>query len=100
ASATSGSVTYQEPALSWSGPLAAGESVEITYTVTVTSDGNHELVNVACVPVPGADDNCATVQVPLSRVLAAKTSDPEPGAEVTAGDVITYTLSWTNEGQA
>lgn len=100
ASATAGSVDYVEPTLTWSGPLSAGESVNITYTVTVTNDGNHELVNIACVPAPGEDDNCEIVEIPLPRVSASKTSDPEPGADVTAGDVITYALSWTNDGQA
>lgn len=100
ATATDGAVSYIEPNLTWSGPLATGASVTITYSVTVTNAGDQVLQNTACVPRIGEDDDCATVEFDLPKVIASKTSDPEPGAAVHAGDVITYTLSWENVGRA
>ncbi|MFT4260738.1 hypothetical protein [Microbacterium sp.] len=36
--------------LTWSGPLAAGESAVITYSVVLTGAGDQRVVNTACVP--------------------------------------------------
>lgn len=88
--------------LTWSGALATGESVEITYTVTVTNLGDHDLVNVAS-PVCAAGVLCAPpaeVEILLPSITPTKTSDPASGEDLVAGDVVTYTLTWTNDGQA
>ncbi|MFC5729543.1 MULTISPECIES: GEVED domain-containing protein [Nocardioides] len=101
AEATAGTVSYAEPELTWTGTLAAGDSVTITYTVTVTNLGDHDLVNTAS--VPGCDDpscNPPAVETLLPHVVPSKTSDPASGVDVAAGEVITYTLTWTNDGQA
>jgi fimbrial isopeptide formation D2 family protein/uncharacterized repeat protein (TIGR01451 family)/LPXTG-motif cell wall-anchored protein len=95
----SGKAAYDEAAktLTWTGALASGASTSFSYTVTVTNVGNHSLVNaVTC------DDDCApvTVTVPLPHVVPAKASQPTSGEAVQAGQVITYTLTYVNDGQA
>jgi uncharacterized repeat protein (TIGR01451 family)/fimbrial isopeptide formation D2 family protein len=94
--------TFEDGILGWSGPLAAGESVTITYTVTVTNLGDHDLVNTVS-PVCGEGEICdpppPAVEILLPHVVPGKSSDPASGEDVVAGDVVTYTLSWTNDGQ-
>ncbi|SEI83170.1 CshA/CshB family fibrillar adhesin-related protein [Demequina mangrovi] len=102
-SATSGTPTYSEPTLSWEGALAAGETVTITYSVTVndptTGDG---LLDNAVVGPPesncddGTEEGCTT-EVPVRELELVKTSDS--GGEVLPGDVVTYTVTVTNTGQ-
>lgn len=98
----SGDSSSEEPtvtgdSLVWSGPLEAGEVATITYSVTVTNAGDHDLVNVVC---ETAADNCDVVEIPLPNVTFAKSSDPESGVDVQAGEVVTYTLTFVNDGQA
>lgn len=94
---------FAAPELSWSGPIAVGETVTITYTVTVTNLGDHDIVNTAT-PVCGEGVSCdppkPPVEIMLPHVVPSKTSGPASGADVKAGDVVTYTLMWTNDGQA
>ncbi|WP_309127131.1 GEVED domain-containing protein [Microbacterium sp.] len=93
---------FASPMLTWSGALAVGESMEITYSVTVTNLGDHDLVNVAS-PVCAQGVPCAPpaeVEILLPSITPSKTSDPASGEALQAGDVVTYTLSWTNDGQA
>jgi hypothetical protein len=102
ASATSGVLSYAAPNLGWSGALASGDSVTITYSVTVTNAGDHDLVNAAgvvCVD-PVLCDPPIVINEQLPHVVPAKSSDPASGTGVQAGEVVTYTLSWTNDGQA
>lgn len=99
--ATTGGVSYAKPTLTWTGALAKGASATITYTVTVTNTGDHELRNTA--KVPGCADNGCNpppVVTPLPHIVPAKVSDPESGEAVKAGQVIKYTLTWTNDGKA
>ncbi len=95
--------SFSAPTLSWSGALAAGETATITYTVTVTNLGDHDLVNVAspvCAEGVICDPPTPPVEVLLPSITPSKSSDPESGAGVNAGEVITYTLTFTNDGQA
>jgi fimbrial isopeptide formation D2 family protein/uncharacterized repeat protein (TIGR01451 family) len=94
--------TFNAPVLAWSGPVAVGESVEITYSVTVTNLGDADLSNVASpVCAPGVVcDPPVVVDILLPRVTPSKTSDPASGTSLAAGAVVTYTLSFTNDGQA
>ncbi|HEY0117929.1 MAG TPA: CshA/CshB family fibrillar adhesin-related protein [Cellulomonas sp.] len=100
ASATAGTVSYQEPTLSWSGALGARESVDITYTVTYTGGGDLNLRNLACVPASesaSGTPSCAVVQTPgagLTQWKQVVTS----GTPATAGTVLTYTLFFHNDG--
>ncbi len=45
-----GSVSYAAPRLVWTGPLPAGETVRLGYTVTVTGGGDLRMRNLAFVP--------------------------------------------------
>ena len=101
ATASGGTVSYTSPTLTWSGALAHGTTVTVTYGVTVTNLGDHELANTAS--VPGCQlPECTppTVVTPLPHVVPSKTSVPATGQPVQPGDRVTYTLSWTNDGTA
>ncbi|WP_157802647.1 DUF7927 domain-containing protein [Sediminihabitans luteus] len=102
-----GELDYTEPDLTWSGPLAVGETVTITYTVTVldpdTTDGNRDLYNTVVGPpesncdpnsVP-ADPRC-TVELPDRALHIEKSAAPE--GPVAPGDVVTYTITAENTG--
>ncbi|WP_223692698.1 DUF7927 domain-containing protein [Leifsonia poae] len=66
--ATSGTVTRSGNALTWTGNLAVGQIVTITYSVTVTGDGDKTITNVVtspdadavCVPAADANPDCRT----------------------------------------
>jgi len=96
-------VSYDAPVLSWSGPLAAGEYVDFTYSVTVNNLGDADLINTA-VPVCGPDEVCdpetPPVTILLPRITPDKDSDPATGSSVAVGEVINYSLIFTNSGQA
>jgi len=94
-----GTPTVTGTQLSWSGPLAVGDSVTITYSVTYTGAGDTVMVNDACVPKQGTDPNCASVSVPAALITASKSVDPADGSTVVAGQVLTYTLTFANSGQ-
>jgi uncharacterized repeat protein (TIGR01451 family)/fimbrial isopeptide formation D2 family protein len=101
ATATVGEVSYAAPVLTWTGPLGVGESAEFSYTVTVTNTGDHVLENTASLPAELCTENCgSTTTTNLPHVVPGKTSDPATGEAVQAGDVITYTLTFTNDGAA
>ncbi|WP_028650265.1 GEVED domain-containing protein [Nocardioides halotolerans] len=99
ATASAGTVSFASPLLAWSGALAHGDTVTITYGVTVTNQGGHRLTNTASVtgcPLPECTP--PPVVTPLPHVVPEKTSTP--AGPVQPGDVVTYTLSWTNDGHA
>lgn len=102
ASASDGALAYAEPILTWSGPLTAGDSTSFSYSVVVSNEGDHELRNTASAVCSGTEvcDPAAEVSTQLPHVVPSKSSDPAPGAGLAAGDVVTYTLSWTNDGLA
>lgn len=103
ASADVGRVKVADGVLTWTGPLAAGESATLTYAVTVTNGGDHRLVNVAGLApdlCAQGEDCTATVTTPLPHVVPGKSSDPASGTGLQAGQVVTYTLTFTNDGLA
>ncbi len=94
--------------ISWDGPLAAGETVTITYEVTLTSTGDREVANVAwptTVPpdpeepptAPECGDDgavCEVFELPALSVVK-EASDSELPA---VGETLDYTVTVTNEG--
>lgn len=99
--ATSGA-TYAAPTLSWSGALAVGDTVTITYSVTVNTPdtGDAHLDNTVVTPPggdcpAGSDNPDCTVQIPAGSYTVAKTAST---TAVTAGSTVTYTVTVTNTG--
>ncbi len=103
-SPTDGSAELVGDELTWVGPLAAGESVTITYTATYDSAaGDNILYNLVCIPTDetaAGQDDCASVRIPAAELVIDKTVDPESGTAVDAGQVVTYTLSFASVGEA
>lgn len=116
ATASRGTVDYDKPRLSWSGPLDPGESATVSYTVTLTGNGDTEIDNVAFVtdctacdpPTPPADvceetgqnpDTdlpCVPVTFDVPKLVVEKSADTTEIPEV--GQTVTYTVVATNVG--
>lgn len=92
-----GTAFYLEPVVDWSGDLAVGDVVEITYSVTVTGDGDMALDNVV------TSDGCVTAESCITEhktgdYTVSKMSNPASGAEVPVDGVITYTVTVSHRG--
>ncbi|GAB2863961.1 hypothetical protein GCM10027176_77330 [Actinoallomurus bryophytorum] len=106
ATSTSGTVSYSNPTLTWTGDLAPGTSATVTYSIRVKNPdpGDRQLVNIAAstelgsnCPPGGTDPACtarATVLVP--KLTITKTADTP---EVVAGGTVHYTITIANTGQ-
>lgn len=115
---TVGAVGYTAPRWVWQNALDAGKSVEVTYSVTVTGEGDRVVENVAfaasCVPgascapttppaatcaTDGKDPvtglSCARVRSGIPVLSVQKSSDV---TTVNTGDTVTYTVTATNIG--
>ncbi|MEU7524351.1 S8 family serine peptidase [Saccharothrix sp. NPDC042600] len=98
ATATSGAVvTGALPILSWSGPLTAGASVTVTYSVTVPnpSTGDDVLDNAVTSTATNAQPETDTVRTLVSSMSVSKTVDRAAAAP---GDTVTYTITAINTG--
>ena len=96
--------TIDGTALTWTGSLQPGQTVTITYTVTVNADAagatlrNHATSSATppglppIVPPPGETEH------PVPGYTITKTSDPASGTKVKAGQKITYTIVGSNTG--
>src|SRR5262249_14436224 len=106
AAATSGTISFSSPDLSWTGDLAPGGTATITYSITVaTPDAGDKLIinSVSSTDAgsncpPGSTDLDCRVPVPvlppgLETVQSADT------ATATPGQVVHYTITATNIGQ-
>ncbi|MGO3884860.1 MAG: hypothetical protein ACTJHU_01060 [Mycetocola sp.] len=72
--------------ITWSGALAAGDSVSVTYTVRYTGEGNRVLHNVACIPADIAADpykTCAETTTPGPEPEPTPTPTVEPTEDPT-----------------
>ncbi|WP_420368979.1 hypothetical protein [Curtobacterium sp. L1-20] len=91
---------FDSPNLSWSGPLEAGQTVTLTYTVTYTGGGNSTLVNNACVPEGSqttGTQRCASTELPAPDIRDWKTVEAS-SKPLAAGSTLTYTLHFENTG--
>ena len=104
AAATTGTVTYASPTLTWTGDLAPGDTATITYTVTVHNPdtGNHILASTVTsttagsnCPASGTDPRCTTT-VPVADLVINFTVN---ATTVTPGGALVYTATLTNAGQ-
>ncbi len=104
AAATTGTVTFASPALTWTGNLTPGQAATITFTVTVNNPdtGDHVLTSTLTSTTSGnncrtrsTDPRCtATIDVAgLTIVNTANVSTTTPGSTVG------YTIAITNTGQ-
>lgn len=91
--------------LNWSGVLQPGQSVAITYTVTLNSTipaGTVILNTVTGTATPPTGPPIipppVTTEHPVAGFTLAKTSEPVSGSTVSPGDTITYTVTGTNTG--
>jgi uncharacterized repeat protein (TIGR01451 family)/fimbrial isopeptide formation D2 family protein len=101
--------TYTAPRLTWSGPLPAGQSVTLTYSVKLRGGGDGRVRNVAFAP-PGADLGaptpdcsgpsaavpCAPTELLLPKLTLTKAADRTDLPEV--GQPVTYQVTVTNTG--
>jgi large repetitive protein len=106
ATATSGSVSYSSPNLTWTGNLAVGAVATITFSVTVNNPDTGSKVLSSTVTSTTTGSNCAsgstdsrcsvsvTVLVPgLTMSVSAASGTATPGS------VVSYTVTVTNSGQ-
>jgi len=90
------------------GTLAAGATVRVTYSVTVRADGergDNLLGNVVVrtgdePPEVCAPDSDTCTEHPVPYLRDRKSVDPASGTPVVAGQELTYTLTFTNDGRA
>jgi uncharacterized repeat protein (TIGR01451 family)/fimbrial isopeptide formation D2 family protein len=107
-----GTLSYTEPLLSWSGALAAGQEIVVTYRVRLTDAGNGSVRNVVWAPSdpasPGATPTCdepvgewcAGDTVPMPELSVSKSVSQSPAnGNWQAGVRLVYTLSFKNTGK-
>lgn len=105
AQATSGAVARTGDSLTWTGDLAVGQTVTITYSVTVVGGGDTTIRNAVtsptgvCVAAPDQTPNCETIHK-YGGYTYSKTSNPKTATEVNVGDRIDYTVTVTQTGDA
>jgi uncharacterized repeat protein (TIGR01451 family) len=98
------SVTLAGSVLSWTGDVAVGATVTITYSVTTTGLGDRQLTNVVSsdvtgsnCPTGGTDARCrSTVTVLLPGLTITQVADQTTTA---AGSTVTFTVTIANTGQ-
>ncbi|MFT4158107.1 MAG: CshA/CshB family fibrillar adhesin-related protein [Microbacterium sp.] len=90
------------------GEIAAGATATITYQVVVKPEserGDNVAENFLVAPGAQPPTECVAgstqcTVTPLPNIDVEKTADPAPGTAVNAGEVVTYTLTFTNTGEA
>ena len=106
AAATTGTVAYASPNLTWTGNLAVGATATITFTVTVNNPDTGDKVLASTITSTTAGSNCASGSTDAR--CASSIPDLVPGLTITAtaasatttpGAVVHYTVTVTNSGQ-
>ena len=103
--ASAGTITYPAQVLTWTGNLAAGDVVTITYAVTVNNPdtGNGILTNTVTSPAAGSTCPTGTTRASCTvtvDVTALTITNTANVATATPGSVVGYTVTVTNSGQA
>ena len=65
--ASSGTVTFTSPDLSWTGDVPAGGTVTITYTVTVHDPDTGNKILTSTISSPSAGSNCPAASPGAAR---------------------------------
>lgn len=103
--ATSGSVTYADPTLSWTGALTPGATATISYSIKIKDPdpGDKRISNTVVSTTPGSncpaggsDPRCTAAVSILVPGLTINTTVSTP--TTTPGAVITYTVNIANTG--
>ena len=106
ATATTGSVSFTSPNLTWTGNLAPGDTATITYTVTVNNPdtGNHILATTITSATAGSncgtgstDPRCAS-SVDVVNATTLTFTQSTGANSTTAGSVVNYTITVANSG--
>lgn len=97
-----GTLTATAGSIDWSGEIAAGARVTVTFQVTLTAI-NGSITNTATISDPAAllttvKSASTAVAVP-NYSTSTKTATPATGSLVNTGDLITYTVTVINSGQ-
>ena len=85
--------------LTWSGALAAGEAIEVTYSVTVNDPitGDQDLLNTVVPTAPGGTCGRRAAAPPPRRSRRSRSTRSVSAATSTLpGDTVTYTVTVTN----
>jgi len=95
ASASTGTVTYTSPNLTWTGNLALGATATVTYSITVNNPdtGNNALANAVSSSTPGT--NCPNGSNLLGFLLSASYGPATGTGQIhyTDGTTQSYTLA-------
>ena len=106
AAASTGTVSYAAPVLTWTGSLSPGDSATITYSVTVDNPDTGGKVLVDTVASSAVGSSCppgttsapcqVTVPVLTPGLTIVKTAS---AATAVPGQAVTYTVTVTDSGQ-
>ena len=106
ATATSGTISYASPVLTWTGDLTPGQAATITYTVTINNpdDGDKRPTNTVISTAPGstcppsgpAPACTAAVTVLIPALTITKTATT---TATTPGSTVGYTIAVDDTGQ-
>ena len=106
AAATTGTLSYTSPTLTWTGDLNPGDTATITFTVTINNPdlGDKHLVNTVtstdpgstCPPAGPAPACTATVTDLIPALTITKTAT---AAATTPGSTVRYTITVADTGQ-
>ncbi|MCT1477154.1 isopeptide-forming domain-containing fimbrial protein [Microbacterium sp. p3-SID336] len=105
--ATAGTIALDGDRLTWTGALAVGQTVTVTYSVTVGPDAAGAVIENAAratATPPGGEEltpppGTTTTPVNQPGFALSKSVDPSSGTAVDPGAVLTYTVTGVNTGE-